>query len=96
MESISQLIPSFSMWQTFNEMILTLTNSKHTESNVIKLRKVIQTEQILKQLVYNDNINLPNEQAGIIKEIYKSFSLWVLGRLYYLLGRSNLYPYVNV
>lgn len=91
MEYVNQLIPSFSIWQTFNEMILPLTNSKKTESHVVKLWNVIQNEEFLKQLVYNDNTNQGTEQTVIIKDIYKSFSLWILGRLYYLLGRSDLH-----
>lgn len=87
MENIEEVIPTFSMWKSFNE---TLTNTKYNESNVKKLANVINTEEFSNILLYNHNPTLTFEQNNEINDKYKAFTVWLLGRVFYLLSNEKL------
>lgn len=82
---------ALSMWKTFKEAILSLTNLKNIENNMKRLTNVIKSDEFLKMLIPNHNPNLTLEQSNAINEKYKSFTMWVLGRFFYLLGHCKLH-----
>lgn len=90
MDNIEELIPAFSTWQTINE---TFTNLKYTDNNVKRFVNLTKSDEFLKTLICSHNSNLTYEQSEEINVKYKSFTVWVLGRFFYLLGRSKLKGY---
>lgn len=93
MSGIEEMIPAFSMWKMFNETIPALFKMENCESNVEKLVKIIKSEEFSNIFVCNYETTWTFEKYEAISNKYKSFTVWLLGRFFYLLSYEKLCRY---
>lgn len=90
MPTIEDKIPAFSMWKMFNDTIPALFSLEHCEDNVERLGNIIKSDQFSNIFVYSHNPSLTIDECESISGKYKSFTVWLLGRFFYLLSFENL------
>lgn len=90
MPAIEDQIPAFSMWKMFNDTIPALFNLEHCEDNVERLGNIIKSDEFSNIFVYSHNPNLTMQECESLSSKYKSFTVWLLGRFFYLLSSEKL------
>lgn len=90
MTTIEDKIPAFPMWKMFNDTIPALFKLENCESNVERLGNIIKSDEFSNIFEYNHNANLTMEEYESISSKYKSFTVWLLGRFFYLLSVEKL------
>lgn len=93
-------LPVFSMWETLSETISALTNTKASERSIEHLSKIIKSRNFSNIFVYNGDPSQSFEEYQRISVCYKSFTTWVLGRMFYMLScepvTTSHNNYVNI
>lgn len=90
MSAIEDQIPAFSMWKMFNDTIPALFELDNCEDNVERLGNIIKSDEFSNIFVYNHNPNLSMAESEFLLSKYKSFTVWLLGRFFYLLSSEKL------
>lgn len=90
MTTVEETIPAFSMWKMFNDTIPALFKLENCEGNVERLGNIIKSDEFSNIFVYNHNPSLSMEEYESVSGKYKSFTMWLLGRFFYLLSCEKL------
>lgn len=81
-------IPAFSMWKSLNDTISFIKKAESWEAGVDKLAKIIRDySNIL--FICSREPHVTFEQYQVIQETYKTFTIWLLGQFFYLLGHDK-------
>lgn len=89
MATIEEQIPAFSMWKMFNDTIPALFNLDNVEGQIERLGKIIKSDEFSNIFVYSYNPNITSIECEFISNKYKSFTVWLLGRFFYLLSSEK-------
>lgn len=90
MTAIEEAVPAFSMWKMFNDTLPALFKQENCEGSVEKLGNIIKSDAFSNIFVYNYNASVTMEEYESISTKYKSFTVWLLGRFFYLLSSEKL------
>ncbi|GJQ85421.1 hypothetical protein Trydic_g23851 [Trypoxylus dichotomus] len=89
MASIETEIPAFSMWKIFYDT-MKLLELDHSETKIEHLANIITTQKLTHIFVYNPDGIVSYEQSNLISQKYKAFTIWLLGKFFYLSTLNNL------
>lgn len=78
------------MWKMFNDTIPALFKLENCEGNVERLGNIIKSDEFSNIFVYNHDPLLTLQEYESISTKYKSFTVWLLGRFFYLLSSEKL------
>lgn len=91
MDNIEERIPAFTTWKMFNDTIPALINSDCCENSLVKLINIVNHKEFSNLVfVYNRDSGISFDEYEEMSKMYKAFTMWLLGRLYYFLSSSKL------
>ncbi|XP_023017943.2 serine/threonine-protein kinase atr isoform X2 [Leptinotarsa decemlineata] len=86
MPGIDEIIPAFSSWKMINDTIPVLMKGECSEASVKRLATIIQSKECSNIFICAKDPMFTFEQYQEISEKYKTFTTWLLGQFFYLLG----------
>lgn len=82
-------IPAFPMWKMFYDTIK-LLELEYTESKIEHLAKIVKSQNLSHVFIYNTDETVPYERYKLMYQKYKAFTIWLLGKFFYLSSLNNL------
>lgn len=93
MSGLENKVPAYSMWKIFYDTIQ-LLEREQSESKIKHLADIVNSENLTNIFVYSSDVSLSYEQYEEMSRRYKAFTVWLLGRFFYLLSCRDLIGYV--
>lgn len=88
--NLESKIPAFSMWKMFNDTIPALFEIEFSEACVERLTNIVKSEEFSNIFVFNDNSELSLMEYESIARKYDAFTVWLVGKFFYLLQCDKL------
>lgn len=95
MTSVEEEIPAFSMWKIFYDT-MKLLEMDQSEGRIEDLANIINTQKLTSIFVYSADGSIPYDKYNSMCQKYKAFTIWLLGKFFYLSTLNNGSRYVNL
>lgn len=89
MASVETDIPAYPMWKIFYDTIK-LLELDYSESKIEHLANIVNTQKLTSIFVYNSDGTVSYERYNEMCQKYKAFTVWLLGKFFYLSTFNNL------